>query len=192
MRGFFETLATISGDGTALTAAARASLLQGAGGKQGLWTMRPNELVVGDILWLRASGRISCVITTPGTARFDLSAGVGGTALMDTLAIDLNVVAKTSVPWVLDMVGEVRVIGNAGNMFWQGYWLSEAAKLTAVPSTGPGPGGNTLPWNTAPVVGSNWDMTISSIIDFNFTQTAATGSITCHSYMLVKCTSTGF
>lgn len=190
--GYWETLASISGDGTALTAAARASLLQGAGGKQGLYTLAPNKLRVGDVLRIRASGRISCVITTPGTARFDLSFGVGGTACFDSLAIPLNIVAKVNVPWALDVEGIVRAVGNAGNIFWQGFWLSEAALNTAVPSTGPGPGGNTLPYNTAPVVGSNVDMTIAQILDFNWTQTAATGSITLHNYSLSLLTSTGF
>src|SRR5438128_8531942 len=190
--GYWETLASTSGDGTALTAAARASLLQGAGGKQGLYTLSPNKLRVGDVMHIRASGRISCVVTTPGTARFDLSFGVGGTAVMDTLAINLNIVAKTNVPWILDMEGIVRVIGNAGNMFWQGFWLSEAAKNVAVPTTGPGPGGGTLPWNTAPVAGSNVDMTVVNILDFNFTQTVTTGSVTLHNYALSLKTSTGF
>ena len=192
MRGFVETLATISGDGTALTAAARASALQGAGGKQGLWTMRPNELVVGDVLHLFAAGRISCVVTTPGTARFDLSAGVGGTAFFDTLAMPLNIVAKTNVAWELNVYGTVRVIGNAGNIFWQGWWLSEASILVPVHATGPGPGGQNVPYNTAPVTGANFDMTIAQIIDFNFTQTVATGSLQLHTYCLQKLTSTGF
>lgn len=190
--GYCETLASIIGDGTALTAAARASLLQGANGKTGLYTLPPNKLRVGDVLHLRASGRISVVVTTPGTARFDLSAGVAGTAFMDSLAISLNIVAKTNVPWVLDMYGTVRVIGNAANMLWQGFWLSEAGILTAVPTTGPGPGGNTLPFNTAPVVGSNVDLSVAQIIDFNFTQTVATGSVTCHQYGLSLVTSSGF
>ena len=190
--GYWETLASISADGTALTAAARASALQGAGGKQGLYTLPPNKLRVGDILRVRAAGRISCVITTPGTARFDLSAGVGGTAFMDTLAILLNIVAKTNVPFVLEMEGHVRAIGNAGNIFWQGFWLSEASINTAVQTTGPGPGGAVLPWNAAPVVGSNFDMTVANILDFNFTQTVATGSMTLHTYSLSLLTSTGF
>lgn len=191
-RGFFQTVASIAGDGTALTAAARASLLQGASGKVGLWTMQPNELNLGDTLWLRASGRISCVVTTPGSITFDLSAGVGGTAFMSSGVIPLNIVAKTTVPWILDMVGTVRTVGNAANMFWQGYWLSEAALNTAVPATGPGPGGNTLPYNTTPVVGSNVDFSIANIIDFNFTQTQSTGSVTLHNFTLVKMTATGF
>lgn len=190
--GYWETLASISGDGTALTAASRASLLQGAGGKQGLYTLPANKLRIGDVLHLRAAGRISCVVTTPGTARFDLSAGVGGTAFWDSLAIPLNVVAKTTVPWVLDVEMIVRAVGNAANLFGLGFWLSEAALNVAVPSTGPGPGGNTLPYNTAPVVGSNVDLTVANIIDFNFTQTVATGSITLHNYCLSLKTSTGF
>lgn len=190
--GYKETLSSINGDGTALTAAARASALQGAGGKQGLFTLAPNRLRVNDVLHLRAAGRISCVITTPGTARFDLSAGVGGTAFFDTLAMPLNIVAKTNVSWHLDVLGTVRVIGNAGNIFWQGWWLSEASINTALPATGPGPGGQLVPYNTAPVVGANWDMTITTIIDFNFTQTVATGSLTLHQYSLSLETSTGF
>lgn len=190
--GYYETLATINGDGTALTAAARASLLQGAGGKQGLYTLGANKLRVNDQLVVEASGRISCVVTTPGTARWDLSFGVGGTAAMDTLAIPLNIVAKTNVHWYLRMLGTVRAVGNAGNIFWQGFWLSEAALNTAVPSTGPGPGGNTLPYNTAPVVGSNVDMTVANILDFNWTQTVVTGSVQLHQYHLGLITSTGF
>lgn len=189
--GLWETLTSSAADGTALTAAARASLLQGSA-KQGLYTLPANKLRVGDVLHLKASGRISCVVTTPGTARWDLSAGVGGTAFMDTLAIPLNIVAKTNVLWLLEMEGIVRAVGNAANIFWTGHWLSEAALNVAVPSTGPGPGGNTLPYNTAPVVGTNFDHSIANILDFNFTQTVATGSITLHTYALALKTSTGF
>ena len=134
--GYWETLSAIAGDGTALTAAARASLLQGAGGKQGLYTLTANKLRVGDVLSIWAAGRISCVVTTPGTARFDLSFGVGGTASFDTLAMNLNIIAKTNVAWVLEAKGIVRSIGNAGTIFWQGNWNSEAMIGSAVPNVG--------------------------------------------------------
>jgi len=189
--GYWETLATVAADGTALTAAARASLLQGSA-KAGLYTLPANKLRIGDVLHLRASGRISCVVTTPGSITFDLSAGVGGTAFFSSAVIPLNIVAKTNVPWILDVEMIVRAVGNAANLFGQGFWLSEAALNVAVPSTGPGPGGNTLPYNTAPVVGSNVDFSIANIIDFNFTQTVATGSVTLHNYCLSLKTSTGF
>ena len=189
--GFFETLATISGDGTALTAAARASLLQGAGGKQGLYKLPQNSLKINDVLAIDAMCRISQVVTTPGTARFDLSAGVGGTAIMDSLAIPLNIVAKTNVMMILHMEGIVRAIGSTANIFWYGWWLSEAALNVPLPSVGPGPGGNTLPYNTPPVVGANFDHSIDQILDLNWTQTVATGSAQLHAYRLSKATSFG-
>src|SRR5262245_30427792 len=110
--GYVETLAVMRGDGTALTAAARASLLQGASGATGLFTLTPNKLREGDVIHLFAMGRISCVVTTPGTARFDLS--FAGTVSFDSLAMPLNTTAQTNVMWVLDVRGTVRSIGTGG------------------------------------------------------------------------------
>jgi len=188
--GYYETLASLNADGTALTAAARASLTQGATATGARFSMPANRLKIGDQFELKASGRISCLVTTPGTARFDLAAGA--TVIFDTLAIDLNIVAKTNVSWFLEALGTVRAIGTTGNIFWQGYWLSEANKLVPVPATGPGPGGAMVPWNTAPVIGANFDTTVTSLWDFFFTQTASTGSCTLHQYSLALKTSTGF
>jgi len=188
--GYWETLTTLKADGAALTAAARASMTQGAAATGARFTLPANKLKVGDALHVFASGRISCVVTTPGTARFDLS--FGGVANFDSLAIPLNIVAKTNVPWILDIHGTVREIGATGNIFWQGMWFSEAALNVALPSTGPGPGGNTLPYNTAPVIGPNIDLTVSQLLDLQFTQTVATGSITLHQYELSLKSSTGF
>ena len=190
--GYWETLASISGDGTALTAAARASMLQGASGKVGLYTLPANKLRIGDVLHLRASGRISCVVTTPGSITFDLSAGVGGTAFFSSGVIPLNIVAKVNVPWILDIEMIVRAIGSTANLMGQGFWLSEASLNTAIPATGPGPGGNVLPYNAAPAVGSNVDFSLANILDFNFTQTVATGSAQLHNLALSLKTSTGF
>jgi hypothetical protein len=189
--GYYETLVSVNADGNALTAAARASLLQGSA-THGLFTLPANKLKVGDVLKLHAFGRISCVVTTPGTARFDLSTGAGGTAIFDTLAMPLNIVAKTNVIWRLDAEGIVRAIGSAANIFWSGNWFSEASINTALPATGPGPGGQMVPYNTAPVVGANFNSTISNLLDFNFTQTVTTGSCTLHGYKLALETSSGF
>ena len=130
-------------------------------------------------------------MTTPGTARFDLSAGVAGTAFMDTLAMNLNIIVKTNVPWVLDMEGIVRAIGTSANMFWQGFWMSEAVIASVIANVG-GIGVNTVPIATAPVIGANFDSTTDKIWDFNFTQTVATGSVTLHNFALSRKTSTGF
>jgi len=179
-----ETLVSVPGDGTALTAAAAASLLQGASASAGKYTFPANYFEPRKMLRVTASGRISCVVTTPGTARFDLR--LGSAVVFDTQAISLNIVAKTNVGWWFDAILTCRSVGNgtSGTIFGQGVWLSEAAINTAVPSTGPGPGGNVMPFNTAPVVGTGFDSTASQQLDFFFTQTVATGSITLHEYMV--------
>lgn len=188
--GFWETLASINGDGTALTAAARASLTQGASATMGRFTMPANKMKVGDQIHMRAHGRISCAVTTPGSARFDLS--IAGTANFDTLAMNLNTTAQTTVPWWLEAWGTVRAVGTTANIFWAGLTASTAYLNTAAVATGPWTGVVTVPFNTAPAVGANFDSTITTLWDLNFTQTVATGSCTLHQYHLSYMTSTGF
>lgn len=172
-RGVRYCFNTLQAPGTAITAAARTSMTVGS--TQARFTLPANLLQqAGDIVHLWASGKISSVITTPGTARFDLS--VSGTAQFDTLAMPLNIVAQTNVNWELDVYGTVQTPGTAGTIMWQGHWLSPASILTAAPATGPGPGGQMVPYNTPPVVGAAFDMTVAQLLDLNFTQTVATGS----------------
>jgi len=179
-----QVVASAYSDGPTLTAAATASCLP---------TYVPTTLPAGywqiGRTWrITASGRISCVITTPGTARWDLR--MAAITVFDTLAIPLNVVAKVNVPWWLEIVLQCRSVGSStsATLFGQGYWLSEAALLVPLPATGPGPGGNTLPYNTAPVVGTGFDSTAANAMDFRFTQTAATGSMTMHMFCIEQLT----
>ena len=109
-QSFVEELIEAQGDGSALTAAAAASALPPAA----LYTLPANFFNrIGKRIRVLASGRISCVITTPGTARFDLR--FGGTVVFDTLAMNLNVVAKTNVHWALDVILTCRAIGTSAN-----------------------------------------------------------------------------
>lgn len=188
--GFWETLQSLTGDGTAITAAARTSMTAGATG--GRCTIPGGKLQIGDVLNVKAHGRISSLITTPGTARFDLAFGASlGTAIMDSLAILLDTVAAhTNVGWVLDMEGTVRAVGTSANMMWHGRWTCE--DILGVPATAPkGVLTAMLPWNTAPVVSANFDSTIANLVDLNFTQTVATGSCQLHEYVLALKTSRG-
>lgn len=171
-------------DGTALTAAAAASCVP---------TYVPTTLPAGywqiGRMWrLTMAGRISCVVTTPGTARWDLR--LGGVVAFDTLAIPLNIVAKTNVPWFLEVLLTCRAVGSgtSANLIGQGRWLSEAALNTAVPATGPGPGGNVVPYNTAPAVGTGFNSQSALTLDCFFTQTVATGSMTVHQFMIEQLT----
>lgn len=189
--GYWETLATLAADGTAITAAARTSMTVGATGAR--YTMPGGKLKLGDVLHVKASGRISSVITTPGTARFDIAFGASlGIAVMDSLAILLDtVVGNTNVGWILDIEGTVRAVGTAANLMWAGRWTC-VDLLGAIATPPKGALTAVLPWNSVPAVGANFDSTVSNLIDLNFTQTAATGSCQLHEYVLSLKSSTGF
>ena len=173
-----QTLITAQGAGTAITAASRTSCLPTAAK-----ITLPNGFFsqIGDQFRLTASGSISCVVTTPGTARYDLS--VGGVIVFDTLAMNLNIVAKTNVHWYLDVLLTIRALGSgtSANLIGQGLWTSEAAIASPLPTVG-GSGTFTVPYNTAPAVSSGFDSTSACAVDFFFTQTVATGSMTLHQF----------
>lgn len=179
-----QVIASSYTDGPVLTAAAAASCVP---------TYVPTTLPagywqIGRIWRLRMAGRISCVVTTPGTARFDMR--LGGVVAFDTLAMPLNIVAKTNVSWLLDVLMTCRAVGSgtSANLIGQGVFLSEANILTPLPATGPGPGGQMVPYNTAPVVGTGFNSQSALTLDFFFTQTVATGSLTVHQMMLEQMT----
>lgn len=175
-----ETLLAHRGDGTALTAAARASLLQGASATRALYTFPANFFEVHKRIRVNAAGRISCVVTTPGTARFDLT--LGGTIVFDSLAINLNTVAKTNVPWSLslELICQAAGSGTTAALFpGRCIWESEAVVGSPLPTAG-GSGIVLLPYNTAPAVGAGFSSVVSQQADLFFTQTVATGSVQLH------------
>lgn len=179
-----QVIASAYTDGPTLTAAATASLLP---------TYVPTTLPAGywqiGRTWrLTASGKISCVVTTPGTARFDLR--MAAVTAWDSLAIPLNVVAKTDVPWYLELLLTCRSVGSGTSaaLMAGGFMLSQANLLVPVPSTGPGPGGVMFPYNAAPAVGTGFDSTAALAIDFRWTQTVATGSITLQQFLIEQLT----
>lgn len=115
-----ETLISSQVDGAAVTAAAATTLLPAAA----KFTLPPNFFgEIGKQLLVKASGRISSVITTPGTARFDVR--LGGTVVFDGLAALLETAAGyTSVGWMLEILLTCRAIGAAANLMGQGTWVS--------------------------------------------------------------------
>lgn len=177
-----QTLITAPIAGSALTAAAAASALPPVA----KFTFPANLLKVGDKLRVSAAGIISCVVTTPGTARFDIR--FGSTVVFDTGALNLNVVAKTNVPWKLDVDMIVRAIGasTSANVWAQGTFSSEAVVGSPLPSVG-GNGILNVPVSGL-AVSNGFDSTISNVVDLFFTQTVATGSMTLQQYELVYLT----
>lgn len=175
-----ETLITSQIDGATITAAAATSMIPAAA----VFTLPANFFdVIGKQVMIKACGRISSVITTPGTARYDVR--LGGTVVFDGLAVLLDTVAgHTTKPWFLEMLLTCRGIGAAATLHGCGKWSSE--DILGVPATAPkGSLTAMLPWNATPAVGGSFDSTVSHTVDVQFTQTAATGSMTCHQYSLI-------
>lgn len=168
-KGLYATLI----DGPVLTAASSSSCLPATKP-----TLSANFFdTLPQVLFIKLHGRISCVVTTPGTARFDVR--LGGTVVWDSLAIPLNVVAQVTVPFDLEIMLTLRAIGSAASFMGVGRFTSHAVVGAAAPGTG-GATSEMLPYNTAPVVGSTFDTEVSQQLDMNFTQTVGTGSMTVH------------
>lgn len=177
LQSWQETLVTSQVDGPTLTAAAAASMLPASA----KITLPNNFFQVGKMLRIQAAGRMSSVITTPGTARFDVRIGAG-VVVWDSLAILLDTVAAhVTMPWWLEILLTCRAIGTTGNFMGVGRLTSE--NILGTPAASPKAAALAmLPWNTAPVVGGNVDTTLASLLDMFFTQTVATGSLICHQY----------
>lgn len=178
-QGFSGVLVSAQVDGPSLTAAASASCIPPAA----KFTLPANFLdTIGKVLRIRATGLIGSVITTPGTARFDVR--LGGTVVFDGLAVLLDTVAAhVNAGWSLEILLTVRAIGTSANLMGQGTWTCE--DILGVPATAPkGVLTAILPWNSAPAVGGNFDSTIAQVVDLFFTQTAATGSMVLKQYLV--------
>jgi hypothetical protein len=167
-------------DGPTLTAAAAASCLPPAS----RITIPTGFFGPGKMLSVKATGRVSTVITTPGTLRFDLR--FGANIVFDSLAIlPDTVAAHTNVGWWLDILLTCRAIGNGtnANLFGQGKFTCE--DILGVPAAAPkGVLTAMLPWNSPPAVGAGFDSTVANLVDMFFTQTVATGSLTVHQFAI--------
>lgn len=173
----FVPMVIYATDGPTLTAAAAASMIPTAS----RLILPNNYWAIGKQWLVFLSGRISCAVTTPGTARFDFRTGPSGTIVAaDSGALNLNIVAKTTVPWEIRMRLTCRAVGSgtASNLFCIGNFQSEAVIAAPLPSVG-GNGSLLFPVG-APAVGTGFDNTAANAVDFFFTQTVTTGSMTLH------------
>jgi hypothetical protein len=183
-QGFTSTLWTAQVDGAALTNTTTATSLLHAGAK---YPMFPGALQsIGQELKIQAAGRISTVVTSPGTFTFDLK--FGSTIVATSGALSLNVVAKTNVTWKLDWDLTVRAVGGgtACTLMHTGTFTSEAVIGSPLPTAG-GSGVLLIP-ASAPAVGSGFDNTASQIVDlFGTWQTAnAANSILVHQFRVIS------
>lgn len=171
-------------DGTALnTSTTETSILPG----QAKYTLPANFLTyAGQTLRVRAMGRISNIVTTPGTLTFRVK--FGSIAVAASQAMQLNAVAKTNVTWILDWDLTLRSVGSGTTATFMnsGQWQSESVVGSGTGAAGStGPGCFTIP-ASAPAVGTGFDSTSTNIIDLTaqWSISNAANSITLHSYKL--------
>lgn len=176
-----ETIVMGATDGPTLTSAARASCIPTAN----RIVLPNNFFYIGRALKILMNGRISCAVTTPGTARYDICMGAAGTTVVfDTLALNLNIVAKVTVPWFFEGLLVCRAVGagTSTTFFPRGQFTSEAVIASPLPTVG-GNGSLLVPVGV-PAVGAGMDNTAASALDVFFTQTVGTGSMTVHNYQV--------
>lgn len=181
-----QVLTASTTDGAALTAAATpASCIPG----NNVITLPSYYIKLGTVFRITAMGRISCVVTTPGTARFQVRSGAAGaTSIFDTGALNLNIVAKTTVPWRLDILLTCRTVGSGTSCAFMGGATFQSEAVVGAPLPTVGSNGVLFAPVGTPAVGSGIDSTVVNLLDLYFTQTVATGSLTCHQYVVESLT----
>jgi len=177
-----ETLIAAQVDGAPYTTSTTPTSLLNAGS---VFTLPANFFAfVGKTIRITAAGRMTTVITTPGTLTLDFR--LGATAVITTGAMTQNIVVKTNLPWFYQVTATLRAIGASANFMPSGFILGEGFLNVATQAVGPGPGGFVLPFiPNIPVVGSNFNSAASQTVDFFATYgTSNACSITLHQFML--------
>lgn len=164
-------------DGTAVTATAEGSLLPGHAK-----VILPATLfdTIGKRFVLHAHGRISNIVTTPGTVTLRLK--FGAVIVAASAALQLNAVAKTNVFWLLKWDLFLKTIGNGvlSTLMHNGDWHSESVVGSPLPAAG-GAGALALQ-PAAPVVGTGFDGTNPGALDLTAQFSLTGNSIALHAF----------
>jgi hypothetical protein len=176
---WIQAVNTAELDGSALSnSTTPTSLLP----SQAKWLMPANYLEAGMGFRVMVAGRISNIVTTPGTFTLDVRAG--GTKIFDGGAMQLSTTAHTNVPFLWEVFMTCRANGSSSNLMGTSRFTSQAASVSgADPTTGHGV---LLAPNTAPAVGSNVDNTGSLQIDVfgTFSIANSGNAVTLHQFWL--------
>lgn len=180
-----ETLISAQVDGTALNTSTSATSILPAAAR---YTLPANSLSIGKVFRIRFAGRLSNIVTTPGTLTLDVRMGpTSNIVVFNGGAMQLSTTAHTNVPIVGEVLLTCRAIGasTTANFMGQGIVTSQALSLTAVADSSTTPATLLLP-NTAPAVGTGCDSTVAMVVDLyaTFSISNAGNGITLHQYVL--------
>lgn len=162
--GFRERILEVAEDGSALASSTTATSILPSLRKVAALPIGYYDRI-GRPVSFEFSGRISNIVTTPGTLTLDLR--FGSTTVFSSGAMALNIVAKTDVHWVLRGELICRAIGasTSTTLFPKGCQFVSNSVIGAAAVTAGGAGIHQLPYNAAPAVGTGFDNGASQVID---------------------------
>lgn len=169
--GFRNRILELREDGTALTNSTTQTSLLPITAKEafiGAGFLRP-----GSVIAFMFSGRISTVVTTPGTLALALR--LGSVDVFLSGAMTLNTTAQTNVNWQLEgeLVCRATGTGTSTTLFPKCASFTSHAVIGSPAPTAGGAGEHVLPYNAAPAVGSGFDFSASQLIDLMATWSVA-------------------
>jgi len=184
-KGWMETLIAQQADGAALASSTTATSILLGQAKQ---TIPAGYFdAIGKSMTVKASGRVSTVVTTPGTLTLDIR--FGSVIVATSQAIALNVTAQTNATWDLEWNLTARAVGSStsANLMHVGKWISRASLNAPAVGTTNGVGTVLIP-DTAPAVGTGFDSTAAQTVDLFATWSVsnASNSILCHMFKLIS------
>ncbi len=174
-QGFRERILEVAEDGTALANSTTATSLLAAARK--IATLPAGYFdELGKRLCFEFSGRISTVVTTPGT--LTLALRLGSVDVFSSGAMTLNTTAQTNVHWSLkgELIARALGTGTATTLFPKGCRFRSHAVIGSPAPTAGGAGTHMLPYNAAPAVGTGFDNSVSQLIDLFATWSVASAS----------------
>jgi hypothetical protein len=180
-----ETLITSQVDGAALANTTTATSLLPGAAKYVLPSGHFSN--IGKAMRIRGMGRLSNIVTTPGTFTLDVRFNSTPIIVFNGGAMQMSTTAHTSLPIWFEILLTCRAIGSgtAANLMGQGWASSQSLSLTAVADSTTSPATLLIP-NTAPAVGTGFDSTVANVVDLfgAFSIANAGNSFTLHQYTL--------
>lgn len=184
-QAWVETYITSEADSVALSASTTQTSILNAAAR---YTLPSNWFDIGRTLRLAARGRISTLVTSPGTLTFSACLGTVASPInvFGSGALNLNTTAQTNATWELEILLTCRAIGSGttANIMGIGSWTSRA--IIGSPAVASGSPPTQLLPDTAPAVGTGFDSTITNVVDLQaqWSANSASNSILTHIYTL--------
>lgn len=153
-------LSSASADGAALTNSVAATSILPA---SAIATIPAGTLQIGSLLKVKLRGRISTVVTTPGTLTLDMR--LGNVIISAFGAMALNTVAQVNASFEAELEAVVRSLGAGvvATAMCTGRFVSRA--VIGSPAAGAGGAGVLMLPDTAPAVGTGFDSTAAQAVN---------------------------